>query len=308
MIFCLMGPTACGKTQLAIELVRRFPFEIISVDSAMVYRDMNIGTAKPSVEILQLAPHRLIDIRDPKDSYSVGNFYHDVWCHIEDIRATGKMPLLVGGTMMYFNALMNGLAHLPSADAHTRQLLQQRAENEGWQKLYDELVTVDSVAASRIEPYDKQRIQRALEVYYLTGQPISSFQQQKSKQHTKYVIHQIGLIPQNRTWLHQRIALRFAEMLAQGFIAEGEKLAARTDLNRDLPSLRAVGYRELLSYLASEISYEDMREKSIIATRQLAKRQLTWLRSFDSIHQINADAPDVLDQVCDFVQKKMNQS
>jgi len=305
MIFCLMGPTACGKTQLAVELVKHFPFEIISVDSAMVYREMNIGTAKPTPDILQKAPHRLIDVRDPKETYSVGDFYQDVWLHIEDIITKGHLPLLVGGTMMYFHAHLNGLASLPKGNLDIRHHLQVRGQKQGWEHLHDELSKIDSVAASRIMPHDQQRIQRALEVYYLTGKPISSFQRHHTAPRTKYVVHQLGLVPEKRTWCHQQIAGRFSNMLAQGFVDEVMTLASRHDLNRDLPSLRAVGYREMLSYLAQEISYDTMCEKSIIATRQLVKRQLTWLRRFTGLHVLFAEANNLFDQAAVWVEEKL---
>ena len=276
-IVCLMGPTASGKTQLAIDLVQRFPFEFISVDSAMIYRGMDIGTAKPTPDILKIAPHRLIDIRDPKDPYSAAQFCADAEREIQAVFKAGRIPLLVGGTMMYFRSLLTGLSDLPSADEVVRAQLLQEAEDSGWAALHRELLSVDPVAAERIHPNDTQRLQRALEVYRVSGKSLSAWQAEGiSALNCKSVC--IAVSPQDRAVLHERIALRFDEMLTQGFMAEVDTLYARGDLNLAMPSIRSVGYRQAWESRMGLYPEAEIREKSIIATRQLAKRQLTWLR------------------------------
>ncbi len=292
-----MGPTASGKTALAVELVRHYPCEIISVDSAMVYRGMDIGTAKPNAEILNMAPHRLIDCVDPAEIYSAGQFCRDALREIQDILAHQRIPLLVGGTMLYFRALLQGLAKLPGRDDKLREQLQQRAAQEGVAALHAELALVDPQAAARIQVNDRQRIQRALEVYYLTGKPISAWQREETSTSSNYHFTQLALMPTNRAQLHARIAERFQQMLALGLIEEVRKLVERGDLSADLPSIRSVGYRQVWAYLQGEISYEVMCEKVIIATRQLAKRQMTWLRSWPDVRLIDADAGDVFARV-----------
>lgn len=279
----LMGPTAAGKTQLAVELVQRFPCEIISVDSAMVYRGMDIGTAKPDAELLKIAPHRLINIRDPKDAYSAADFCDDALREINDIISQKKIPLLVGGTMLYFRALYRGLADMPSADAAIREKLFQEGVNSGWAELHKRLAAVDPVSAARIHPNDSQRIQRALEVYELTGKNLTAWQKEQTDPLAGFNIHHFAIAPQDRSVLHQRIAQRFNAMLEQGFVAEVEKLFARGDLDLHTPAIRSVGYRQVWEYLLGNYSYDEMREKGIIATRQLAKRQLTWLRSWPNV-------------------------
>lgn len=286
----LMGPTASGKTDLAVELVRELPLEIISVDSVMVYRDMDIGSAKPGPEILAEAPHRLIDILDPAEPYSAARFREDALREMAEITAAGRIPLLVGGTMLYFRTLMHGLSRLPSADPGIRAKLEQQAGELGWEYLHARLAEVDPQAAERIHPNDPQRIQRALEVYELTGTPLTQLQQQ-SGEPIPYRFLKLALIPSDRNVLHERIARRFSLMLNQGLIEEVEKLYARGDLHADMPSIRAVGYRQIWHYLQGRINYTEMKEKGVIATRQLAKRQLTWLRSeadiriFDALDQ-----------------------
>ena len=297
-VFCLMGPTASGKTPLAVELVQRYPFEIISVDSAMVYRGMDIGTAKPDAATLKIAPHRLIDIRDPAESYSAGQFCQDAHREIEAIIAQGKTPLLVGGTMLYFKALQQGLAALPTADAALRIELNVRGEEEGWPALHAVLREIDSVAAERINPNDSQRIQRALEVFYLSGKPISSWQNDNINLLAHYRVYNFSLAPSERAILHQRIALRFDQMLEQGFEQEVRQLFERGDLSPELPSIRSVGYRQMWDYLDGKSTFDDMREKAIAATRQLAKRQLTWLRSWPAVTPFVSDEADVLSKVC----------
>lgn len=293
-----MGPTAAGKTPLAVELVSRFPCEIISVDSAMVYREMNIGTAKPDAETLKKAPHHLIDFLDPKEIYSAGKFRDDVLREINLIIARGKIPLLVGGTMMYFRILQQGLAVLPKADASVRAELEKCAEDQGWPSLHQELANVDSEAAKKINPNDSQRIQRALEVYILSGRTISEWQKDTNS-NTDYDFCNIALSPVDRKILHERIEKRFDAMLASGFIEEVEKLYARGDLTPDLPSIRSVGYRQVWEYLSGLSTYEEMRDKAIAATRQLAKRQITWLRSWPNVNWVDAEEEDVVEKVCE---------
>lgn len=277
---CLMGPTASGKTELAVALVERLPLDIISVDSVMVYRGMDIGSAKPDPEILVRAPHRLIDIRDPAKAYSAAQFRKDALREMAAISAAGRIPLLVGGTMLYFRALLSGLSTLPSANAEIRTRLEAEAEVAGWENLHRRLAKVDMVAAARIHPNDPQRIQRALEVYELTGIPLSQLQrQQQVDQPLPYRIIKLAVAPADRSVLHQRIAARFEQMLRSGLIEEVEGLRGRGDLHLDLPALRAVGYRQVWEFLEGDINHTEMVERGIIATRQLAKRQFTWLRA-----------------------------
>jgi len=274
----LMGPTASGKTSLAIELVRQFPCDIISVDSALVYRDMNIGTAKPTAQELIAAPHRLIDICYPDESYSVARFRKDALREMEQITRQGRIPLLVGGTMLYFRALEQGLSRLPQADAAVRERLLDQAGELGWQAMHDRLAVIDPVAAARIHPHDPQRIQRALEVYEVSGKSMTELQQMHSKPTLPYSLIKLVQAPWSREILRERIAQRFDLMLQQGFEKEVRYLLDHYTLTPDLPAMRSVGYRQMLMYLQGDYSYEEMREKGITATRQLAKRQLTWLR------------------------------
>lgn len=277
---CLMGPTASGKTDLAVTLVETLPMEIISVDSVMVYRGMDIGSAKPNSETLARAPHRLIDICDPLEAYSAARFRDDALREMADITARDRIPLLVGGTMLYFRALLAGLSTLPSADVEIRTRLEEEAAAEGWASLHRRLTEVDPEAGARIHPNDPQRIQRALEVYELTGTPLSELQQsQQCDQPLPYRIIKLAVAPVDRTILHERIAQRFELMLQNGLIEEVETLRQRGDLHLDLPALRAVGYRQVWEYLSGKLDYTAMVERGIIATRQLAKRQFTWLRS-----------------------------
>lgn len=287
----LMGPTASGKTDLAVNLVERFNCEIISVDSALVYRGMDIGTAKPDAETLARAPHRLIDIIDPAESYSAARFRDDALREMAQIREAGRIPLLVGGTMLYYRALHQGLSQLPEADAELRARIEAEAAEKGWQVLHDRLAKVDPESAARIHPNDPQRLSRALEVYELSGQALSVLWREQQKGAFPYRAVKLAVAPTDRPLLHERIALRFDLMLKQGFIEEVEQLYRRGDLHPDLPSIRCVGYRQVWSYLAGEWDKETMRERGIIATRQLAKRQFTWLRSesdlawFDSLDE-----------------------
>lgn len=302
MIICLMGPTASGKTQLAVELVKRFPFEIVSVDSAMVYRGLDIGTAKPEAAVLEAAPHRLLDIHEPSEPYSAAHFVKDATREMKAIIASGKTPLLVGGTMLYFQALQKGLSQLPSADVLIREQLTQVANEKGWEFLHKQLQVIDKEAAERIHPNDAQRIQRALEVYELTGKSLTSFQQHGLKDLPDFEFCNIAIAPSDRAILHERIQKRFYEMLSQGFLEEVQGLYARGDLNLDLPAIRSVGYRQAWEYLLGDCDYDTMCDKAIIATRQLAKRQLTWLRNWKQpIQWFDSEAKDLVQQVANYL-------
>jgi tRNA dimethylallyltransferase len=285
-----MGPTGSGKTDLAVELVERLPCDIISVDSAMVYRGMDIGTAKPGPEILARAPHRLIDILDPTESYSTARFRSDALREMAAIRAQGRIPILVGGTMLYFRGLQEGLARLPDADPEVRRALLGEAQQVGWGALHARLARLDPESAARIHPNDPQRIQRALEVHTLTGEPLSALIRAARQAPPPYRLLKLVRAPADRQVLHRRIERRFETMLEQGLVAEVESLWARGGLSEDLPSMRCVGYRQVLNYLLGAYSFEEMRRRAIYATRQLAKRQLTWLRAEDGTHWL-ADAP-----------------
>jgi tRNA dimethylallyltransferase len=302
----LMGPTAAGKTGLAVDLCQRFGMEIISVDSALVYRGLDIGTAKPDVDTLQIAPHRLIDIRDPSESYSAADFCDDALREMDAITAAGKVPLLAGGTMLYFRALEHGLSELPAADPETRRQLEQQAAEIGWAAMHEILRQKDPKAASRIHPNDPQRIQRALEVIALSGQPMSELQEQTAGKALDYRVHKVIICPQPRSVLHQRIEKRFNLMIEAGFIEELKSLHARPDLHADLPAMRAVGYRQGWEWLEGTYSFAEMREKAIAATRQLAKRQLTWLRreSVPVWYDLQADgvAENVIETVGGFLE------
>lgn len=297
-----MGPTASGKTDLAVKLVQHLPCEIISVDSAMIYRGMDIGTAKPGTDILSIAPHRLLDICDPAESYSAGQFRLDALREINDIIQHKKIPLLVGGTMLYFHALQNGLAELPRANPEIRARINQDAQQFGWQALHERLQKIDPVSAERIHPNDPQRLQRALEIYEITGKSLTTLLEEETKNKLPYKIINIALAPADRQLLHNRIAERFDKMLQQGFVTEVEKLFQRNDLHADLPSIRAVGYRQIWDYLAQNITYDEMRERAIIATRQLAKRQMTWLRSWENLHWFNNES---LTEIISLLRKKI---
>lgn len=291
-----MGPTASGKTPLAIKLAQQFPVELVSVDSAMVYRGLNIGTAKPSPQILQIAPHKLIDIRDPAEIYSAGMFREDALREIADIHAQEKIPLLVGGTMMYFKILQQGLAELPAADMQLRAELEAQAEKSGWAVLYEQLLQQDPEAAKRIHPNDQQRIQRALEVYLLTGQTITERQQAYTQPLQAYDIRAIALSP-DRAILHHRIKSRFMHMLEAGFIDEVRGLYERGDLSLEKPALRSVGYRQVWEYFLGESDHTNMIEKALAATRQLAKRQTTWLRSWPEVTWLDSEQEDLEEKV-----------
>lgn len=286
-VIFLMGPTASGKTALAIDMATQYNCEIISVDSALIYRDMNIGSAKPSAEELEMAPHKLIDILDPSESYSAADFRRDALLAIEDIISRGKTPLLVGGTMMYFKALLEGLSPLPSADEAIRQQILAQAQTEGWEALHQELCNIDPVAGERIHSNDPQRLSRALEVYRISGKTMTELTQTKSAA-LPYDVVQFAIAPNDRKVLHELIAKRFNIMLEQGFIEEVARLKARDDLHLELPSMRCVGYRQCWQYLDNEFDHATMVEKATAATRQLAKRQLTWLRSWPDLQWLES--------------------
>lgn len=273
-----MGPTAAGKTELAIRLAKKYPFEIISVDSALVYRGMDIGTAKPEPEILQAYPHHLVNILEPTEAYSVGDFRRDAMSLMADITSRGKIPLLVGGTMLYFRALQQGLAELPAANLTVRQKLDEERVAKGLEFLHQRLQQIDPVSAKRIHKNDPQRIQRALEVYEITGKSMTELTSLASSP-LPYRVVKLILSPFNRAVLHQRIAERYQLMMETGFIEEVEKLFRREDCHPDLPSIRSVGYRQVWQYLEGEYDQQTCIDKAIIATRQMAKRQITWLRS-----------------------------
>ncbi|MEA5446252.1 tRNA (adenosine(37)-N6)-dimethylallyltransferase MiaA [Gammaproteobacteria bacterium AB-CW1] len=290
-IVCLMGPTASGKTDLAVALVEAGPFEIISVDSALVYRGMDIGTAKPGPEVLARAPHRLIDFLDPAEPYSAARFRDDARREIEDIQRAGRIPLLVGGTMLYYRALLRGLADLPDADEAVRARLEEAAEAQGWAALHQRLATIDPPAAARIHPNDPQRIQRALEVYELTGRPLTELQREAAVRDCPWPVVRLGLMPDDRAWLHERIARRFRLMMDQGLVEEVAALRARGDLDLSTPALRAVGYRQIWEYLSGRGTLEEAVNRGIVATRQLAKRQITWMRAEPELNVIACDRP-----------------
>ncbi len=280
---CLMGPTAAGKTDLAVSLLKRFPFEIISVDSALVYRGMDIGTAKPDAETLRRAPHRLIDIRDPEDSYSAGAFVRDAIEAIGDIHGQGRIPLLAGGTMMYFRALTEGLAELPEASPEIRSELDHEAAADGWPALHARLREIDPDSAGRIEPNDRQRIQRALEVYRASGETLTSLTKLSTQPAPGIRFVRVALNPADRGALHARIEQRLEHMIAAGFLDEVRGLMARPGLERDSPAMRAVGYRQFWSFLEGDYDEDEAFRRALYATRQLAKRQITWLRKVPEV-------------------------
>lgn len=289
-VIFIMGPTASGKTDLAIALRDHMPVELINVDSAQIYDQMDIGTAKPDIETLARAPHRLLGFCDPADSYSAADFAQDAKKEISEIHKLGRIPLLVGGSMLYFKVLLEGMSNLPAADAEIRKSIQQQADIKGWSSLHAELQKIDPKTAERLHPNHSQRIQRALEVYKITGVSLSDLQQQSEGGiEATCDVKQYALIPQNRALLHQRIEQRFAAMMEAGFEDEVKKLFQRGDLNSDMPSIRAAGYSQLWSYLKGQVSLDEAVELAIIATRQLSKRQQTWLRNWPNCHQISVD-------------------
>jgi len=295
-VICLMGPTASGKTALAMQLCDVLPCDIISVDSALIYRDMDIGTAKPTTEELAKYPHRLINIRNAEQSYSVADFCQDALMEIAEIRAKGRIPLLVGGTMMYFKSLIEGISPLPQADAKIRQQIESEAQENGWAALHHQLAECDPQAAARINANDSQRITRALEVFRLTGYSLTHLSQTKGDKLTGNIL-QLAITPKERKTLHDRIALRFEQMVAQGFEQEVKALMQRESLHDDLPSMRCVGYRQMWQHLKGEFDHDEMVFKGICATRQLAKRQLTWLRKWPNLTWLSMENDNNLQQV-----------
>ena len=293
----LMGATASGKTEFAISLCKRFPCDIISVDSALVYRGMDIGTAKPDIETLQRVPHRLIDIRDPEEGYSAGDFVRDARAEMADILARGRIPLLVGGTMMYFRALTQGIAELPGADPATRRAIDAKAADEGWPAVHAELQAVDPAAAARINPNDSQRLQRALEVYRLSGKTLTQWQDEARSPSDDVTYLKVALQIEPRKVLHGRIAQRLDQMVENGFIDELRGLRERPGLTQKSSSMRSVGYRQFWDYLEHRCTLDQAKEKALFATRQLAKRQFTWLRSEESVFTINPLEAGAIDTI-----------
>ena len=287
----LMGPTASGKTELAIRLRQKYPVEIISVDSALIYKGMDIGTAKPDAIEQSLAPHRLIDILDPSEAYSAADFRRDALNEMNKIVEQGKIPLLVGGTMLYYKALLEGLSPLPAANPEVRQQIEQEALTLGWEVLHDQLKQIDPVSAQRIHPNDPQRLSRALEVYRISGKTLTELTQTKGES-LPYRVKQFAIAPKERAELHRRIELRFEKMMEAGFEEEMKALYARKDLHPDLPSIRCVGYRQMWDYLDGNCTLDDAIFKGICATRQLAKRQITWLRSWDNLTWLDSENID----------------
>jgi tRNA dimethylallyltransferase len=304
----LAGPTASGKTAAALEIARHHAVEIISVDSALVYRGMDIGTAKPTPQEQAAVVHHLIDIRDPLHAYSAAEFVRDASALIQDISARGKLPLLVGGTMLYFKALADGLDDMPPADAAVREALTLEAAEQGWPAMHAKLAVVDPVTAQRLAPADSQRIQRALEVYRISGLPLSHFHATKAEANVAAPTQRllISLEPSDRAWLHARIAQRFDSMLAGGFLDEVKTLRARGDLHIDLPSIRCVGYRQAWEALDGLWPLAQLRDKGVFATRQLAKRQITWLRSMPQRHIVDSEAHNATSQVLQKVQAALD--
>jgi len=293
----LMGPTASGKTGIAVDLVHELPCEIINVDSAQIYRHMNIGTAKPDAATLKLAPHHLIDMMEPDERYSAARFRDDAQALMREITERGNIPLLVGGTMLYFKTLLEGLSELPEADPAVRMVIDTMADEEGWPALHQKLAAVDPTTAERLQPNDAQRIQRALEIYYLTNRPMSDLLKKPKYVYFPYTPLKVALVPRDRTQLHTRIATRFEEMLELGLINELRVLRENYALNPEMPSMRCVGYRETWDYLDDKITLTQLRAQGVAATRQLAKRQLTWLRAMKDRVDFDCLAADVSSQV-----------
>lgn len=304
---CLLGPTASGKTAMAIEIVKRLPCEIINVDSAQIYREMNIGTGKPDAATLALAPHRLLDFLDPAQAYSASRFRSDALKEMAQIQRNGKIPLLVGGTMLYFKALRDGLAAMPGADTNVRQQITALAATNGWANIHSQLQAVDTESALRIHPNDRQRLQRALEIFLISGKSMTQWHNEsKAASGVSFIpfdLHFLAIQPRTRSVLHDRIAKRFLQMINQGLVAEVDALRKRGDLDLGMPSMRAVGYRQVWQYIAGELSFDAMVEQGIIATRQLAKRQITWLRSWENLRDFDSENPETLDLVLKFVDR-----
>ena len=303
-IFFLIGPTASGKTKLAVDLVNAFPFEIISVDSAQIYQDMNIGVAKPSQDVLDVAPHHLINIIKPDEIYSVAQFLQDTLSLVDAILLRGHIPLLVGGTMMYFNALEKGINQMPKTDYQIRKDIEKEANQFGWPKLYEKLKSVDKETAEKLNPNDAQRISRALEVFYSSGKPLSYFHTSKNKKEFPFTICKLGLMPSNRKILHQRIEFRVNEMIETGLFKEVELLCKKyPKLQNHMPSMRSVGYRQVLEYFNGDFQEKECIDKIVFATRQLAKRQMTWMRSMENLHVFDCVNDDLNKEVVAFIKE-----
>ncbi len=301
-VICLMGPTASGKTALAMALYDALPCDIISVDSALVFKGMDIGTAKPTAEELAVYPHQLLDIRDPSESYSAADFCQDALKAIAKSRANGRIPLLVGGTMMYFKSLIDGISPLPEADQNIRQAIALEATDKGWLAMHEELQAFDPVSAQRIHPNDPQRLARAIEVYRITGNTLTQLTEIKGDKVDGNVL-QFAIAPKNRSDLHARIELRFNQMIAQDFKQEVIALKQRADLHLDLPAIRCVGYRQMWQHLAGDYDHDEMVFKGVCATRQLAKRQLTWLRNWQNLHWLHMEDENNLQVILSTVSK-----
>ena len=301
-IFFLIGPTASGKTKLAVDLVNAFPFEIISVDSAQIYQDMNIGVAKPSQDVLNVAPHHLINIIKPDETYSVAQFLKDTLRLIDEVLMRGHIPLLVGGTMMYFNALEKGINQMPKTDYQIRKDIEKEANQFGWPKLYEKLKSVDKETAEKLNPNDAQRISRALEVFYSSGKPLSYFHTSKNKNEFPFTVCKLGLMPSNRKILHQRIEFRVNEMIETGLFKEVELLRIKyPKLQNHMPSMRSVGYRQVLEYFNGDFQEKECIDRIVFATRQLAKRQMTWMRSMENLHVFDCVNDDLNKEVVAFL-------
>ena len=307
-IYCLLGPTASGKTQMIVELANRYPFEIINVDSAQIYRGMDIGTAKPDKATLKLTPHRLIDIKDPSEVYSAADFRRDALDEMATIIGSGNVPLLVGGTMLYFKVLREGLSDMPQAHQGIRAQIDKIAVNKGWSHVHKWLAMVDPESAERIHPNDPQRIQRALEVFLISGNSLTELHSQVQSSAEdgnfakRYNFHFFGIQPDDRAVLHKRIENRFNKMLETGFVDEVKALYAREDLHQALPAIKSVGYKQVWRLLSEEINYEQMVEQSVAATRQLAKRQLTWLRTWDNLKTLGDASTKSIDHILNYVE------
>ena len=302
----IMGPTAAGKTDLAVALQQQLGCELISVDSALIYKGMDIGTAKPTAQALQQAPHRLVNILEPTEAYSAANFRCDALAAMADITAAGKIPLLVGGTMLYFRALEHGLADLPAADDKVRARLDADIEQHGLAAMHQRLQQVDPASAARIHPNDPQRVQRALEVYEISGKTMTQLHAEAAKDKLPYRLAKIIIAPQDRRILHQRIERRFKLMMEKGFIDEVVGLRQRGDLNLSLPSMRAVGYRQVWEHLDGQYDYDEMLQKGIVATRQFAKRQLTWLRAEQGATWLEGESANLLEQALKYINTNLN--
>ena len=301
----LMGPTASGKTAVALELARVLPCEIVSVDSALVYKGMDIGTAKPDRATLEAAPHHLVDLIEPHESYSAARFRDDALAAMREITERGRIPLLVGGTMLYFKALVEGLNELPEADPMIRLVIDTMAQESGWAGVYRKLMEVDPATATRLSPTDAQRIQRALEIYYITGKTMAELLQKPRYVYFPYTPIKVALVPEDRAGLHERIERRFVQMVDAGLVEEASRVREEYGLESSMPSMRCVGYRQALQHLSGELTREELIAHGVAATRQLAKRQLTWLRSMEDVTLFDCLAEDVGARVLEYVRREI---